>query len=653
MRWMLLLLAGGLGMASGAGGATMEDLVERQYARRQLAGEISEDGRNVALVRLAKEGAEVFVHDLDAGRAAVRVQLARMPFVEDGRSQVWWGGATRLVVLLGDQFLVALNTDGSDVVHLVDWTKAEWKAFDGIRVVAPPDRETGSVIVEAYKRFDVGGATPERIVAKVELATGRSEVVFREPLSGHLYFDRQGKVRLWERSVAGGRTIDYRATTAKGERWVPLANVAGADAARWRRTDRYAAHEERSGPVGFAADPGVLYFTSNVGRDKRALFALNLDSGGPATLVLERPVFDLGDWPMGERRRLLVVDRWSGQLAGVRLEEPAASVHWFDAEVGRVQRRIAQLETRPGVAIEGWDRKRTRFLVRCGGGAGAANFAVYHPGENTMRHFPAVDDEESEVSPHVTPWMFRQANGAVLTGRLTLPAGPKAKSVPVVAVFGAFATQPIGASVPLEVIALARMGYAVLETNHRGVTGLGREHFAAARGRFDVAAVEDMLAALDRLAPAAGLDARTLAVHGGGYGGYFALRAAQLRADRIRCVTTLSPRTNPESWIPTWSESASSNIWVWLAGEAAGDLSRFSVLEHAAKLTCPLLVVDAAERESQRTEGTAELLQELKGLKRPAEVVKIGAVQPAERRLPTGFRAMEEFLARHLGASKP
>jgi hypothetical protein len=36
-----------------------------------------------------------------------------------------------------------------------------------------------------------------------------------------------------------------------------------------------------------------------------------------------------------------------------------------------------------------------------------------------------------------------------------------------------------------------------------------------------------------------------------------------------------------------------------------------------------------------------------------AEVVKIGNVQPAEKRLPRAYRAMEEFLGRHLAPAEP
>src|SRR5690606_11503240 len=59
--------------------------------------------------------------------------------------------------------------------------------------------------------------------------------------------------------------------------------------------------DERSSPLGFGADPNVLYYASNVGRATFGIYALDLRSGARTEFSVEDPNLDLarpqGDFP--------------------------------------------------------------------------------------------------------------------------------------------------------------------------------------------------------------------------------------------------------------------------------------------------------------------------------------------------------------------
>ena len=87
---------------------------------------------------------------------------------------------------------------------------------------------------------------------------------------------------------------------------------------------------------------------------------------------------------------------------------------------------------------------------------------------------------------------------------------------------------PTGQAAPdldLEVQFWTSRGFAVVDVNHRGSTGYGREYMRLLDGRWGVADVEDCVAAAEHLARAGEVDGDRLVIRGGSAGGYTTLAA--------------------------------------------------------------------------------------------------------------------------------
>ena len=67
-------------------------------------------------------------------------------------------------------------------------------------------------------------------------------------------------------------------------------------------------------------------------------------------------------------------------------------------------------------------------------------------------------------------------------------------------------------------------GYAVLQVNHRGSTGYGRDYMNMLRGNWGVCDVEDSVSGAKYLADNKKVDAKRLAIMGGSAGGYTVLQ---------------------------------------------------------------------------------------------------------------------------------
>ena len=77
------------------------------------------------------------------------------------------------------------------------------------------------------------------------------------------------------------------------------------------------------------------------------------------------------------------------------------------------------------------------------------------------------------------------------------------------------------------------MGIALLQPNVRGSSGYGKTYLSLDNGRLREDSVKDMGSAIDWMATQPRLDAKRVVVAGGSYGGYMALAASTLLADRI------------------------------------------------------------------------------------------------------------------------
>jgi acetyl esterase/lipase len=91
-----------------------------------------------------------------------------------------------------------------------------------------------------------------------------------------------------------------------------------------------------------------------------------------------------------------------------------------------------------------------------------------------------------------------------------------------------------------EAQALAAMGFAVLEVNHRGTNGFGRRHVTAMQEAYDRVPLEDVLVAVAWGRERAAFDPARVAVAGRGVGGYLALRALQLHPEVFRAGAALN-----------------------------------------------------------------------------------------------------------------
>ncbi|MEO6567800.1 MAG: prolyl oligopeptidase family serine peptidase [Opitutaceae bacterium] len=402
---------------------------------------------------------------------------------------------------------------------------------------------------------------------RLNVLTGKSQRlvdydVEEDTKPGSLVVDRQGQPRIVARRGAEPPHYAYRlkleemsALRRLGEfligddGWTDFASVLRDRKALPFSLSADAILSERAIPLGFDADPNILLYASNVGRDTFGIYAVDLRTAQRTALAIEEPGIDLVDPESPWTHPLLTFDPHRGTLAGVRLRDLSASTRWLDPELGRMQKEIEGKFPGRRVQLISWDAARECFLMLVGGFSDPGRYFVYHRATGRSMEFlkrgPAVALAESNLAE---AFNFITPAGVRLTGTLTLPRNPpQKKATAVIVSLHGGPWERIEPGYDRDTQALATLGFVVVRINYRGSAGFGLAHREAIRTALDKAPLEDVIATLTWLRNTKGLDTRRVGLLGDGYGGYLALRGLQLHPELFHAAVAINALTTPET----------------------------------------------------------------------------------------------------------
>lgn len=449
----------------------------------------------------------------------------------------------------------------SEAMETVYWGKGDLDAHSvrrRLRVIGFPTDKAGTLVIEAL--FDLARETE---AYQIDLATGKVTRTDRCDSMDRSLFDQQGGLRVVQTSEfpsglnGGMRGMDpaprrqrFRVRLAPRGPWEDLDRVTKPSQLAFNHViDEW--YHPRSFPLGFDADPHVLYYASNVGRDTVGLFRLDLTTGTRAAVPVETAGQDLFDPADALDSRKLVFDR-QGHLSGVRLPAPNGGTHWLDARLGEWQRLLATRFPDRETRIVGWDDAKTRVLVYVVGPGTPGRYFVVQSGPperylEVLRQFLAWPSER--LAP-VDAFSFLAPYGVRLSAKMTFALQPRQTPAPLVVRFREIPGRA-GAEVGFDpgAQALAALGFNVLDVDHRGAAGYGIAFRDAAKTAPDRVALEDVRAAVAWAREHYRFNSRRVAVLGDGIGGYLALRAAELYPAEFQCAVTINGPTDLDRWL--------------------------------------------------------------------------------------------------------
>jgi dipeptidyl aminopeptidase/acylaminoacyl peptidase len=542
-----------------------------------------------------------------------------------------WASDDRLVYAQdsgGDENyrLYAVKADGSGAIDLTPFEGVKCSLLDDLE--DEPDQ-----ILFAMNRRDPRVFDP----CRANVATGEIRLVAENPgnVTGWVT-DWSGRIRAASTNDGVSTGLLYRET----------------EAAPWRTI---ATHDfrERLRPLCFTFDDRHLLVSSNVGRDRTGIFEYDPTTAEPGALIFEHSEVDVAGLNVSRRRRVLTAVAFETDKPGWHFldEERRAQQQYLDAELpGRLNR------------LSSHARDEARWVVHSGGDRAPGSYHLLTWEDHGARRELTALFEASpwlradELAP-MQPIAYSSRDGLTIRGYLTVPAGVEPKHLPLV-------LNPHGGpwyrdswEFNPELQFLVNRGAAVLQVNYRGSIGYGKAFWEASFGQWGLAMQDDLTDAVRWAVDQGIADPARVAIYGGSYGGYATLAGITKEPDLFACAVSYCGVSNIftflEAFPPYWEPLRA--MVQEMIGDPDRDAERLkatSPLFHVDRIRCPLLVAQGANDPRVRKGESDQIVAALR--ERGVEVEYLvkddeGHGFVNEENQFDFYRAMERFLAKHLG----
>jgi dipeptidyl aminopeptidase/acylaminoacyl peptidase len=467
---------------------------------------------------------------------------------------------------------------------------------------------------------------------RVNVPTGAGELLYENNEYAQFVTDGEFRLRLGVRFAADGSAEVFQ-HHASGT-WSPFMTVPLDDL-------------DGTELLEFSPDGKTLYLLDSRGRDRAALFAMDMATK-KTTLLAADDEADIAQVSFFGRRPL-----------AARAEKERA--RWHVVDPGAVQ-DLADLEARSG----GGD------IFFTGRNADNDVLTAYYDHDAESGEFVLLDRETRELRP-----LFKQRKA--LAGLPLRPLGPVTIPARDGLRLGGYLTRPDqrGERLPLVLAIhggpyardswgfnpvhqwLANRGYAVLSLNYRGSTGYGKSFVNAANHEWGGRMHDDLVDAVNWAVGQGLADPARVGFFGGSYGGYSALMAATKTPELFACIVDLFGISNlltfmatiPPYWQPWF------NIWKNRVGnpdteEGRALLSDRSPINHLEHATRPILIAQGLKDVRVVAAESQQMVDALKSRNVPVTYVTFrdeghGFVRPVNRM--AFYAVAEAFLAKHLG----
>jgi dipeptidyl aminopeptidase/acylaminoacyl peptidase len=468
---------------------------------------------------------------------------------------------------------------------------------------------------------------------RVNLVTGKSDLLFENNEFAWYVTDSNFQLRIGVRFMPDG-SAEWVERRPDGS-WAPFLKVPISDF-------------DSTQTIDFSADGKTFFMLDSRGRDKAALFAVDMATRQDTLLAAD------------DEADIVQVDVDFVQRRPLAARANRDRIRWHAIDPAAAQ-TLGDLA--------GYGRGDVEIIDRSADNRFAT---VFYERDTESGEFALLDRQSRKVRSlfrqrkalaglplqKMQPVIIPARDGLRLNGYLTLPEAG-AGGLPMVLLIhgGPYARDTWGFNSTHQW--LANRGYAVLSVNYRGSTGFGKAFVTAADKEWGGRMHDDLIDAVDWAVGQGIADPKRVGFFGGSYGGYSALTAATKTPEVFACIVDLFGISNlitfmatiPPYWGPWFS------IWKNRLGDPATEAGRAflterSPLTHIDRAVRPILIAQGMQDVRVVAAESEQMVTALKKRGVPVTYITFadeghGFARPENR---MAFYAItESFLAKHLG----
>jgi len=575
---------------------------------------VSPSGAYVALVATDGEARSVIVKSTADGKLRALSQAGKVKV-----RGLTWAGDDHLIVattstqlgfeLEGPQVErtvpVDLDLNAHKTRGLMEGTGQGVMAMNTIHGAPKVRTVDGQSVVFARGTYFEGGGRGKVGLFKVDLAHGHSSLI------------QHGTSDAYDWLVDGaGQVVAEASYSDKAGIWTLRIKTP---ASGWQKVERAMSPVDTPDLVGMTSDGRSIIVEESDGANGRTWRKVSIETGQWT---------DANDEAIGEKPLVSAADgRVIGAFSLVG-DEPRYT--FYDPKDTAIWRGIQRAYPDDFVTLVSWSTDHRTVVARVDSALYGPAFALVDiaAGSADWLGPEFVGLKPSDVA-RKTSIRYAAADGTEISGYLTLPTGRQPKGLPLVVLAHGGPAARDKPGFDWEAQALASRGYAVLQPNFRGSSGLGDAFRAAGYGQWGRKMQTDLSDGARYLEKLGVVDAKRVCIAGGSYGGYAALAGATIDHGVYRCAVDYAGVSDLRAQVTSskirYGEGAARYWRRFIGARDDSDpvMATYSPVNRAAEADIPILLIHGRDDSVVPFAQSQKMAEALRRAGKPVEFVAL------------------------------
>lgn len=543
--------------------------------------QLSPDGKQYAFLKPYKNRLNIFVQDLDGKNIK---QVTRLTSRNVG--SYCWANDKSLIFFPDSRsgaFLYSVDKEGRTIKELFANEKLNiklinWKNISNNELVLGLNKRD-STVFDAYK---------------LNLTSGALKLVEENPGNIFQWFtDGEGNIRMALASDGVNETLLFREYAN-----LPFKPVV---------TNNF---KTKIKPVAFCDnDRTCIYAISNIKRDKSALVQFDCSLGKETRELYSHDDVDVGDAEYSYKKRKLI---------SVGFETWKRERFYLDSAASAIYRTLQKLLPNTEIIIADQDIAGSKLIVRTFTDRTQGAYYLYQPHLKQLNKLAEINPSiKAEEMCQMQPISFRNREGSVIQGYLTLPLNKEPVNLPVIVIPHGGPTDRNSWGYSSEVQFLANRGFAVFQLNFRGSGGYGKQFWISGFKKWGTFVQDDISDGVNWLIKEGIADPKRIGIYGSGFGGFSALSGLSKHPELYACGASQSGYINLFTYLKAVPPYYKPTLQMYyeMIGNPETDidyLREASPVFHAVKIKAPVFIAQDSKDPRVKVNETNQFVKELR-----------------------------------------